>query len=327
MCVVSSYDDRKKLMFRFGITTRVVVDIALFASLVLIIGSSYPFVEMGLETFDTLTMVLVRLVLGGVFLAVWMVLRGTPMPPFNPDLIRLIPLGVLNTLGAFILITWGQQYLPASYAAILVATGPIFAIVGVALFLVDESLTVRRVVGMIIGFAGIVVLFSGGLGDASDVGWLSAVLGVVAIIVSTMLIATVAIVVRRSFSHLEPVQIALPQICAGILMVSILIVVLTPLGIVNPHGSLPGIGVILALLSLGLLNAGVGNLLYYAALNRFGVTGTALVGYIAPVVGVALAIMLLHHRLVWNEVGGMLLVLTSLAVTRVRSIKALSENA
>jgi drug/metabolite transporter (DMT)-like permease len=85
--------------------------------------------------------------------------------------------------------------------------------------------------------------------------------------------------------------------------------------------------VILALLSLGLLNAGVGNLLYYAALSRFGVTGTALVGYIAPVVGVALAIMLLHHRLVWNEVGGMLLVLTSLAVTRVRSIKVLSENA
>jgi drug/metabolite transporter (DMT)-like permease len=272
-------------------------------------------------------MVLVRLVLGGVFLAVWMVLRGTPVPTFNPDLIRLLPLGVLNTLGAFILITWGQQYLPASYAAILVATGPIFAIVGVALFLVDESLTVRRVIGMIIGFAGIVVLFSGGLGDASDAGWLSAVLGVVAIIVSTMLIATVAIVVRRSFSHLEPVQIALPQICAGILMVSILIVVLTPLGIVNPHGSLPGIGVILALLSLGLLNAGVGNLLYYAALSRFGVTGTALVGYIAPVVGVALAIMLLHHRLVWNEVGGMLLVLTSLAVTRVRSIKVLSENA
>jgi drug/metabolite transporter (DMT)-like permease len=325
--VVSSCDDRKKMMFRFGITTRVVADIALFASLVLIIGSSYPFVEMGLETFDTLTMVLVRLVLGGVFLAVWMVLRGTPVPTFNPDLIRLLPLGVLNTLGAFILITWGQQYLPASYAAILVATGPIFAIVGVALFLVDESLTVRRVIGMIIGFAGIVVLFSGGLGDASDAGWLSAVLGVVAIIVSTMLIATVAIVVRRSFSHLEPVQIALPQICAGILMVSILIVVLTPLGIVNPHGSLPGIGVILALLSLGLLNAGVGNLLYYAALSRFGVTGTALVGYIAPVVGVALAIMLLHHRLVWNEVGGMLLVLTSLAVTRVRSIKVLSENA
>lgn len=296
--------------------------IALFTSLVLIIGSSYPFTELALGAFDTLTMVLVRLAMGAVFLSAWMAIRRTPVPAFSPDLRRLLPLGLVNTVGAFILITWGQQYLPASYAAILVATGPIFATAGVALFLADESLNPRRVLGIVTGFAGVVVLFSGGLGEASGAGWLRETFGVVAILGSTMLIATVAIVVRRSFAHLQPAQIALPQLCAGIVLVSILIAVLAPAGIVVPRAGLPSAGVVVALLSLGLLNAGVGNLVYYAALKRFGVTGTALVGYVAPVVGVALSIVLLHHRLGWNEIAGMLLVLASMALTRVRSIDA-----
>lgn len=298
-------------------------DFALFGSLVLVLGTSYPFTKIGLEVYDPLTMVLIRLVIGAVFLTGWMAWFRIPLPTVRGDLERLLALGLVNTAGAFLLLTWGQQYLPASFAAILVGTGPIFAALGAAIALPDESVDARRGAGVLIGFAGIVVLFSGGFGtdDAGHHSALAGLAGAGAILCATALIAVVAITVRRGFRHLSPAQIALPQLATGITSVSLLLLVLVPAGFVSVRMDpwAPAAGA--AVLSLGLLNAGIGNLLYYASIARFGVTGTALVGYVAPVVGVALTVLLLHHWPGVNELGGLTLVVASMALVGRRAVE------
>ena len=297
-------------------------DLALFGSLVLVIGSSYPFTEVGLDAYDPLTMVLMRLVIGAAFLGGWMVWRRIPLPRRDGDLPRLLALGLLNTLGAFLLLTWGQQYLAASFAAILVATGPIFATIGAAFTLPDERVSLRQGAGVLVGFGGIVVLFSGGFGGDGDRhhSTVDGIVGSTAILSATALIAIVAITVRRGFGHLAPAQIAMPQLLTGITAVSLLLLLLAPVGVVSVRFDPGAVAAGAAVLSLGLMNAGVGNLLYYASLARFGVTGTALVGYLAPIVGVALTIAVIHHRPGANEFGGLALVVASMALVGPRNV-------
>lgn len=288
----------------------------MFAALVIVLGSSYPFTKVGLRGFDPLTMTLFRLVIGFGFLAAWMSARGV-MLPSRRDLRPLFALGLVNTAGAFLLLTWGQEYVAASVAAILVAVGPIFATLGAAAALPDEQVTRRTLAGVAVGFCGVAVLFADGIGGGEGAhpgGAADAIAGAVAIIAGAALIAFVSIVVRRRFGYLQPAQIALPLVSTGMVTVTLAIGVLLAIhsGSLRFHPSVTT--ALLATSSLGLLNAGVGNLLYYGCLHRLGVTGTSLAGYVAPAVGVLLTVVIVHERPGLAELGGLVLIVSSLAL-------------
>src|SRR5262245_29324090 len=128
------------------------------------LGSSYVLTEIALRGFDPVSLVLVRLVIGAVFIVAWMWVRGQPMPRGLHVLWLLTGIGLLNTIGSFLLVTWGQKYVTASYTAILLASNAIFAAIGAALVLPSERLTLRRTAGVLVGFAGVVALFLDRLG-------------------------------------------------------------------------------------------------------------------------------------------------------------------
>src|SRR4029078_2417140 len=123
--------------------------------LALMLGASYTLTEVALEGFDPVTLVLVRLIIGAVFIALWMRARSQPLPSGGAVLRLLVIIGLLNTIGSFLLITWGQEYVTASYTAILVARNRLFAAIGAALVLPSERLTIRRGVGVLVGFVGV----------------------------------------------------------------------------------------------------------------------------------------------------------------------------
>jgi drug/metabolite transporter (DMT)-like permease len=70
---------------------------------------------------------------------------------------------------------------------------------------------------------------------------------------------------------------------------------------------------LLAAAILGLVNAGIGNIIYYSLIRSWGVTRTALVSYVVPLIGVTLGVVLLHDRLAPNMVVGLVLISASLA--------------
>ena len=89
----------------------------LFLLLCLFLGTSYAWTKLGLDGFDPLTFVLIRLLIGAAVLATWLRLRGEPVPRAPGVLRGLALLGAINVWGAFVLITWGQQYVSSSHAA------------------------------------------------------------------------------------------------------------------------------------------------------------------------------------------------------------------
>ena len=287
----------------------------LFLLLCLFLGTSYAWTKLGLDGFDPLTFVLVRLLIGAAVLAAWLRLRGEPLPR-APRVVRgLALLGAINVWGAFVLITWGQQYVSSSHAALLVATGPVFTAVGAGFLLSDERLDRRRAVAVLIGFAGVAALFAedvGGGGAAVADTRAHELAGGAAVVVGAVIVASVAIVVRLRVRDLSPAQIALPQVLAGAVTIGALMTVLALTGNASFHADPWAPTVLVGLLALGIFNAGLGNIVYYRLILRWGVTRTALVGYVAPFIAAAVGIAFLDERVGPGAAIGFVLVLVSL---------------
>ncbi len=133
-------------------------DWGLLLFLSLLWGGSFFFNQVAVAELPVLTVVAGRVALAAV--ALWMVvaLLGTPVPRSRAVLVAFLGMGFLNNAVPFTLIVWGQAQIGSGVAAILNAATPLFAVVVAGRLTADEPLTVPRLVGAAIGFAGVAVL-------------------------------------------------------------------------------------------------------------------------------------------------------------------------
>jgi drug/metabolite transporter (DMT)-like permease len=122
-------------------------------------GSAFAFIKHGVETLPPGALIFVRLGLAASILTVWAYARGRRLPPLaDPRWVWMAGLGFFGNALPFFLVGWAQQTIDSALAGILVATMPL-ATVGLAHVIVPgERMTVRAVLGLLVGFAGVVLL-------------------------------------------------------------------------------------------------------------------------------------------------------------------------
>ncbi|MGP1675515.1 MAG: DMT family transporter, partial [Candidatus Limnocylindrales bacterium] len=151
----------------------------LFLALGFMWGSSYLFIKLAVDDFGTFTLVAIRLAIGAAFL--WIVIRaaGQELPRERRIYGHLVVMAIVNIVIPFALITWAEQSVDSSIAAILTAAVPLWAIVIAPLFLHDEPIRINGAIGLAVGFVGVVVLTSRGLeaGRSSDIAGEIALVG------------------------------------------------------------------------------------------------------------------------------------------------------
>src|SRR5258707_5023252 len=131
---------------------------ALLLLLALLWGGSFFFGKVALAVFPALTLVALRTGLAALVLIAFLAARGIALP-LSPALWRrFLVMGLLNNALPFALINWGQTQIDSGLAAILNATTPLFTVLLAHLVTADERLTRNRVAGVVLGFAGVVVM-------------------------------------------------------------------------------------------------------------------------------------------------------------------------
>lgn len=128
-----------------------------FIAVCLIWGTTYLAIKVALETIPPFAMGGMRYTIAGVVLGAALRMRGTPLPPRaswpSYAMVGFFMLGLGN--GG---VTFGEQYVPSGLAAVLIATSP-FWMTGIeSLWPGGERLRLRHTLGLIVGFAGILVL-------------------------------------------------------------------------------------------------------------------------------------------------------------------------
>jgi drug/metabolite transporter (DMT)-like permease len=303
-----------------------------FICLAFIWGSSFLFIKIGLEEgLAPLTLVTYRLAIATVFLVLVLRLTNGRLPDDRSDLARLGFLGVINIVIPFAFITWGEQYISSALASILNGLVPLFTIVLASLALRDEPITLNRLGGLLIGFAGAVLLLSPGLTAESFTGDQLVLAGELALVAASLSYAFSAVYVRRFISGrrlvvdpvtgprtLTPVESALPQSVVGLAVILASAVLFEP-----PAGggviAMPPTGAAWFAVSwLGILGSGVAYLLFFRIISAWDATRAALVTYVMPIVGIALGVAVLGERLHLAELLGAALVIGGLVLANSR---------
>jgi len=273
----------------------------LILALAVIWGGSFFFNAIALTALPPFTIVAVRTALGGAFLAVAVLATGSAFPRTRSVWLAFLTMGFFNNVIPFSLIAFGQQSIPSGLASILNATTPIFTVIIAHLFTRDERMTPARVVGVLLGFAGIVVM----IGPDALVEATGHVVAELAVLAACVSYAVSAVFARR-FSRLgqPPMVTAAGQFAAAALvMVPLALVVDQPWTL-----PMPGAGVWGALLGLSGLASFVAYILYYRILATAGAVNLMLVTFLIPISAILLGAVLLHERLSLNHYLGMAIV-------------------
>jgi drug/metabolite transporter (DMT)-like permease len=280
----------------------------LFLALGLMWGSSYLFIKLAVDDFGTFTLVALRLAIGAALL--WVVIRraGQALPRERRLYGHLVVMAVVNIVVPFALITWAEQSVDSSIAAILTSAVPLFAIVIAPLFLHDEPIRVNGMIGLAVGFIGVVVLTSNDLTvTGSDIS------GEIALLGAALSYAVGAVYSRRNMRGIPPMIPAVFQVTFAMLIAGTIALVLE-----QPWNARPDLEAIFSILWLGILGSGFAYLAMFRLLAVWGATRTTLVAYEIPVVGIVLGFLVLQEPVDGRLLAGTALVVGGVALVNSR---------
>jgi drug/metabolite transporter (DMT)-like permease len=280
------------------------LDWLLFIALGGMWGSSYLFIRFGVEEGLTpLTLVALRLGIGLALLVVVVALAREPLPR-NPRIYgHLVVMSVINIVLPFFLITSAERTVESSLASVINGTVPLFAIVIAAFVLQDEPITVNRLAGLVIGFAGVILLTGGTIGAGGDLP------GVLALVASAASYGAGAVYARRNIRGLRPMIPALFQVGFAFVISGTL-----ALAFEHPWTEPLTAKALFSVAWLGILGSGLAYLVMFRLLGRWGATRTAMVAYLLPVFGIGLGVLVAHETVGLPVIAGTLLIVAGVAL-------------
>jgi drug/metabolite transporter (DMT)-like permease len=273
--------------------------LAVLVALSVIWGSAFMLVKVVLEEVPPMTLVAGRLGGAFVFLMFALMLTGRSLPRNRGAWLAFLALGLGNNVWPFILLTWGQQHIDSSLAAILVASMPLSTVV-LAHYWVNERLTIDRTLGILIGFGGVFALIGGDLRDLTE----SSTLGQLAIIGGVLGYSFGTVFARRYMREADPMVYA-----AGQTLVGTTIMVPVALAADQPFDLSLSVKTALAWSALGILTSAVAYLLFFWLIRRITATQASMVTYLIPVTAVFLGAIVLDERLGANSFVGLGLII------------------
>lgn len=276
---------------------RTPVELGLLAA---IWGASFLFQRVAAPEFGASALAELRLALGAAVLLpfLWLARANFPARLWP----RLVLLGGINSAIPFALFAWGAQRAPAGVGAITNAMAVLFTAL-VAFLFFRERIGARKVLALVVGFVGVIVLASDKTEGAS-VGWATA-----AGVLAALMYGVGANLVPRLLAGLPPSAVAAATL-GGAALLSL------PFAVANwPQQavSAPAWG---SAIALGVICTGLAYAIYYRLIQRIGAARAVTVTYLVPLAAVAWAWSLLGEPLTWPMAIACALILGSVAISQ-----------
>ena len=268
----------------------------LFLAVSVLWGIPYLFIKLAVEDLSPVWVAFGRIVVAFAVLLPYAWHKGA-LRGIHKRWRALLIYSVVEICLPWPLIGFGEQRISSSLAAILIAAVPL--IIALMALRVDheERAEGARLVGLIIGFTGVVVLL--GLDIAGRPGEL---LGALAILLAAVGYAAGPMIIKHRFGELDP----LGPVTASM---GISALVLAPAAAFSAPSAMPSTQTLLSVLVLGLACSALGFLFFFALIHAVGPGRATVITFVNPVVAVALGIALLDEGLGPSAVAGLLLIL------------------
>lgn len=239
--------------------------------------------------------------------------QGLDRVPGRAGWRAVVVVGAVSTALPFTLLSWGIQHVPSAFAGVAMGSGPLLMLPLVAIFSPEEGIGPRRVIGVAMGFVGLVLLI--GSGAMQDTGSPLAIWGEIACVGAAACYAVGSVVTRRA-----PAMPPLAFAAAAMVVAALLLLPIALWREGLPTGAGPG--PLAALVVLALFPTALASALRIRIITTAGSLFMSLVSYLVPVWSVILGVALLGERLPPQLYAALALILAGIAVSQSRSIAA-----
>ena len=278
-------------------------------ALVIMFGSAFMLTKISVQDYPPSVVTAGRIIIAAVVLIFFSTVRRDSFSFIKNHWLLLIALAFFGNCLPFYLISWGQQTVESGIAGILMAIMPLTTIVLAHFFVVGEKLTTNRVIGFLLGFIGIVVLFgpSAIANIETDIDKLIAKL---AILLGAVSYAINTIIAKRlpneSFVALSAAVLSI----ASIMM-------LPAMFIPDQTWQLTVNSIEFAsLLLLGIFPTAIATVIYFAVIARVGPSFLSQINYLIPVWAVIIGVLFLNEKIGLNAIIALIIILAGIAIAQ-----------
>ena len=258
-------------------------------------GPSFLLIKVALEEMPPLFLAGSRIALGALTLNIIRICRGVPFPTGGTFWRDVLITGVFAQALPFSLINWGEQFVDSAMASLLNGLTPLSTIFLAHFMLSDEKMSNRKLLGVMMGIAGLLILVMPDLLS----GMQATVWGIVAISIAALSYGVGLVYARKHFAGYDPILAPSAQLMTVAMY-------LLPFGYFSSEVAILEISLntILSIAVLGVIGTGLAFLVYFKLLSTAGASYVSSSTFILPIYGIVLGTVFLHETITaWMLVG------------------------
>ena len=272
-------------------------------------GSAFMFIKISADDFGPILLVNLRLLLAGALFLPFL-LRKKYLAYFKSHFPGIFILAIFSNAFPFTMFSYASLGATSNMLGILNGTTA-FMTMAVAYFWLKESISLKQMFGIILGFLGILVLVNPANGSATLGASGFALVGALSYSFSGVYIQ------KYQLNANKFVLIGWAMLFGGLL--------LTPLSFFNLPDQMPDNNAIAALLWLGIVSTGIAYLGYIRLIEQIGAVRTSTVTYLLPVFSIIWGSIFLQEKITWIIFGGFIFVMIGMYFANNKNTKALEK--
>ena len=260
------------------------LDYALLTILALIWSSAFFNIKIATYSYGPVTIAFLRTFFGAIPVVGLCLVKKIKIEAFSKDWYWFAAIGMINLVIPFFLIAYGVQKVQSNLAAILMASTPLSATVLAHFFTDNEKISLTKILGVLVGFSGIVFLFS----DNTLINESNFTSALLILIGSTFYVVGGLLTLKISNKKNE-------NVTASILIWGTIFLIPITIFTEKPWNLNPSIDSTISLVYLGVVATGLAWLLRFKILKNNGLVFQAQVAYLIPIFGIILGYIFLKE--------------------------------
>ena len=290
-----------------------ITDYFLLTILALVWASAFSNIKIATYSFGPITIAFLRILFGSIPVIILCIFKKIKIEAFSKDWYWFASIGLINLVIPFFLIAYGVKSVQSNLAAILMASTPLSATLLAHIFIKSEKINLTKVIGVLIGFSGIVFLFSDNI-LINENNFISALL---ILIGSTFYVIGGLLTIKISNKKNE-------NVTASILIWATIFLIPITAYIEKPWNLNPSLESIISVIYLGIFATGFAWLLRFKILKNNGLVFQSQVAYLIPIFGIILGYVFLNELITSKVIIAVIAVIIGIYLVKKSNTKKIS---
>ena len=282
------------------------IDYFLLVLLALIWGSAFFNIKIATYTYDTFTLVFVRVFFATVPLVLWCFYKKIKIMAFSKDWKIYAIVGLVNISLPFLLIAYGTDKVQSYLSAILMSSTPLSGTILAHFFISNEKFNLMKGIGVIIGFLGVAILFF----DKIVISDSNLIYALIILFASTLYVIG-GIITLKFLKNKGTENVTASTVIWSLISLLPFCLYQEPWNNLNPSFEST-----LSLIYLGIFATGIAWMLRFHILITNGLVFQTQVAYLIPIFGVIFGYFLMDEIITWRVLISLIIIMLSIYIVK-----------